>query len=391
MANPHRSPDPQPVHPPFVEKSLRWLLASQHPQGGWGSGSHARQTHRDPHAVQTDPATTAFAAMALLRAGYQPAHDEAVRRATESLVRSVEASAPDSPRVTSLHGTQPQSKLGELIDTSMAAQFLARLLPTLPDHDPLKTSVNHALDACITKLSRSQQSDGSWGRGGWAPVLQSSMSFAALEYAQVSGKSAGREALKRARDYQKKNYDAVTNTATASEAAGVELYSFASTQRAAASETRAAQEAIERAKAKGDLEEDAPVTPETLRKAGLTEASARSYARAYEQNAKQAERLDDDGLLSGFGTNGGEEFLSYMLTSEALVIAGGDAWEAWNDKMHEQLKAVQCPDGSWTGHHCITSPVFCTAAVVQCLTAERDADLLSAVARASTDDEQEVA
>jgi hypothetical protein len=53
------------------------------------------------------------------------------------------------------------------------------------------------------------------------------------------------------------------------------------------------------------------------------------------------------------------------------------------------LEKVQCPNGSWTGHHCITSPVFCTAAVVQCLTAERDADLLARVARAATEGDDE--
>ena len=68
----------------------------------------------------------------------------------------------DSPRVTELQGTQPQSKLGQLIDTSMTAQFLARILPTLGEGDPLQHQVNGALDVCITKLSRSQQSDGSW-------------------------------------------------------------------------------------------------------------------------------------------------------------------------------------------------------------------------------------
>jgi hypothetical protein len=80
--------------------------------------------------------------------------------------------------------------------------------------------------------------------------------------------------------------------------------------------------------------------------------------------------------LSGFGNNGGEEFLSYMLTSESLVLQGGDAWPKWKQKMHTRMAKIQIANGSWTGHHCITSPVFCTAAVVQCLTADRDEELL---------------
>jgi len=51
--------------------------------------------------------------------------------------------------------------------------------------------------------------------------------------------------------------------------------------------------------------------------------------------------------------------------------------------MRDRLLKIQSPDGSWTGHHCITSPVFCTAAVVQCLTADREVDLLRETSRKS--------
>jgi hypothetical protein len=71
--------------------------------------------------------------------------------------------------------------------------------------------------------------------------------------------------------------------------------------------------------------------------------------------------------------------VSYLLTSESLVIAGGGEWQKWTDKMQGRLLSIQSPDGSWTGHHCITSPVFCTAAVLQCLTADREASLLTKI------------
>ena len=82
--------------------------------------------------------------------------------------------------------------------------------------------------------------------------------------------------------------------------------------------------------------------------------------------------LNDDAVLQGFGNNGGEEFLSYMMTSESLAHAGGEDWSAWYEKMNERLSAIQNGDGSWSGHHCITSPVFCTAAVIMTMTADRD-------------------
>ena len=91
--------------------------------------------------------------------------------------------------------------------------------------------------------------------------------------------------------------------------------------------------------------------------------------------------MADDKVLDGFGSNGGEEFLSYMQKSEALLIGGGEAFEQWNGKMGERLQKIQNTDGSWSGHHCITSPVFCTSAVVLTLAADRDARLLRETAK----------
>ena len=57
---------------PFIDDAINWLAKAQHDSGGWGAGSHSSQQIRDPHKVQTDPATTAFTAMALLRVGGDP-------------------------------------------------------------------------------------------------------------------------------------------------------------------------------------------------------------------------------------------------------------------------------------------------------------------------------
>lgn len=53
------------------------------------------------------------------------------------------------------------------------------------------------------------------------------------------------------------------------------------------------------------------------------------------------------------------------------IPPAGRRWESWRSKMSSRLQQIQSADGSWTGHHCITSPVFCTAAGVQRLTADR--------------------
>ena len=389
-----RTVQPRPIAP-FLGKSVEWLVEAQHENGGWGGGSHAKQQNRDPLDVTTDPTTTSFAAMALLRSGHTPtsgSHQEALLKATEHLIKVVEDAPVEGPKITDVTGTQPQAKLGQMVDTTMTTQFLARVAAEIPEDHELHPRVEQALAKCVKKLEASQNEDGSWNvGGGWAPVLQSSAGQTALELAQASGQKVDRDRLDKARDYQRKNFNAETGEVDASKGAGVALYAFSGAQRGNAADSRAADDVLEKAKKEGKVAQDAEVNEESLRRAGLNAPTAAKLAQAKDQNDKQIDRLNDDNLLRGFGNNGGEEFVSFLLTSESMIIAGGDKWAAWNDKMHGVLKKVQNPDGSWSGHHCITSPVFCTAAVVQCLTTDRDATLLEKIAAQAVETNEAVA
>lgn len=389
------SPGTAPLDP-FVQQGVDWLVRAQHPTGGWGAGSHANQQLRDPHQVVTDPATTAFVAMALVRTGSTPhsgPHQAVLKRATLYLVDVVERAPETGPQITDLVGTQPQAKLGPLVDTGLTSQYLARILPTLTKGSALHARVDAALDRCLRKLQGSQLADGSWGIGrGWAPVLQSSLSTSALEMAQAAGKQVAADKLEKAREYQKGNYITSADRSAGVPggvvagmvgAAGVELYAFSSAQRAAAAEAAEALTVVEAAKDKGELPAAAPVSVDNLKKAGLDERKARSLNDAYNARNAQLRRVADEELLRGFGSNGGEEYLSYLQTSESLVIAGGNEWDTWKKKMSARLSKIQSQDGSWTGHHCITSPVFCTAAVLQTLMADRDAAELRRASRVS--------
>ncbi|MCA9235519.1 MAG: hypothetical protein KDA44_08600 [Planctomycetales bacterium] len=383
-------PQGQPVQPgelpAFVSKGVAWLIAAQHNDGGWGAGSHAAQQIRDPHAVATDPATTSFTLLSLLRSGHTPVSGEykaQVRRGLEYLITAVEKASANGPLITDVQGTQPQTKLGKFVDTAMTAQYLARALALLPADDPLRERTDKALDVCLAKIQQSQQSNGSWGEGGgWAPVLCSSLACSSLEIASASGKAIDKTVLRRAQDYQKGNYDVASGRADASAAAGVELYAFNGSFRGNATDAAQAEAIVTKAKAEGKLQADAPVSEDSLRTAGVaSDSEVTRLSSAAAQNRAQIDRLNDEQLLSGFGNNGGEEFLSYLMTSETLVIAGGDKFAEWQTKMLERLAKIQNNDGSWSGHHCITSPVFCTAAVVQCLTTDRDREFLVTMAQ----------
>ena len=85
-----------------------------------------------------------------------------------------------------------------------------------------------------------------------------------------------------------------------------------------------------------------------------------------------------DNVVSGFGNNGGEEFLSFLQTGESLIINKDDSWKNWYDATTSRLVSIQNQDGSWNGHHCITSPVFCTATSLLIMSVNNDIEQLVA-------------
>jgi hypothetical protein len=300
---------------PDVDRPLKWLLAAQNDEGGWGA-----EIKSPP-----DVATTAISGLALLRLGH-PSGAGAVRRAVGFVVHAVEKT-PEREIAVNPPGTLPQRKLGRYIDTFLAAQFLAAALPSVPQGE--RGRVRAALDGCVNRIARAQQADGSYASdGGWAPVLSSAFANEGLYAARGAGAPVPAETLKRGDGYMLRNYDDKTRQFRTSDSAGVELYTMAGTVQAAA---RAGQ----------------------MNGAGAQAALA---------------RLSDENFIRGFGSYGGEEHVSYLLTSEALAQAGGKNWERWDHGIRLRLAHIQRPDGTWRGDHCITSTAFCTAASLLTLT-----------------------
>ena len=104
----------------------------------------------------------------------------------------------------------------------------------------------------------------------------------------------------------------------------------------------------------------------------------------HEAQAAVVSRLGDQQFMAGFGSNGGEEFLSYMNIAESLVVKGGDEWKRWDSEMTANLNRVQNGDGSWSGHHCITGRAFCTSTALLVLMADRTPVPVGAKADART-------
>jgi hypothetical protein len=358
------TPVPRIIHDDVAwdAQAISWLLQAQSQDGGWGSGSHAYQDVRDPHAVQTDPATTSFAAMALMKAGGKLVtnpYKKEILKALDRLLKDIDT-RPDNGRITSLTGTQPQIKLGIHIDASMALQFLTAMKDQVQD-PALETKIDKAAQTCVNLIQKSQNADGGWAGGGWAPVLQSAMANTALEQAQ--GKyDVDEKAIENSRKYQANNIG--TEGVKSDDAAGVPLYAAASAQRATSTEAKEVQAILPPSALAGKSQNESGIS-KALQDKGITKDKADRLAKSYTVNQISTQALEKEDIWSGFGNNGGEEYLSYMMTSEALDHNDHNKWLQWKQEIEPKFKATQNPNGSWSGQHCITSPVFCTAAVLQ--------------------------
>jgi hypothetical protein len=308
---------PQPARQdraePDIARPLRWLLQAQGQDGGWGTEAGA----------PADVATTSLSGIALLRLGQEGqghALTEPTRRALLYVLHAVErAPAPDA--YIQPEGTQPQRKLGRGIDTFLAAQFLGEAMGSLPG-GPERERTRAALDLCVAKIQALQREDGSFSKDGWAPVLSSAFAANGLQVAKDMGAKVENQALARSEAYMLRGYDRERKAFRTDDAAGVALYQAAGSLAAAS------------------------------RGGKLDEAPARA-ARAH---------LADEAFVRGFGSYGGEEHVSYLLSTEAFARSGGEDWARWSTSIRTRLAGIQREDGTWRGDHCITSTSFCTAA-----------------------------
>ncbi|MFD0860967.1 hypothetical protein ACFQ1M_02005 [Sungkyunkwania multivorans] len=362
-----------------IDKGLDWLSQSQQPNGGWGAGLHSMQHQMDPHSVKTDPATTAMVAMAILRSGStlkDGQYSSSLNKALNYLLLAVESTSKDDPYITTNRGTQIQSKLGEHIDAVLTMQFFSNLL-NHELNDDKKRRIERALDICVSKVQMATDDQGKVKNAGWAGVLQSGFATNALESAEAVGANVDKKILEKQRAYQKGNVDEQTGDVKTSDGAGIMLYSVSSSVRATAKEAREAEEQLNKAKEEGIIAVEEIVTPQALERIGFDADKAKKYSASYGVYNAAKEQAQRDDVMTGFGNNGGEEFLSYLQTGESLLVNKDNDWKTWYDKISGRIVKIQNKDGSWNGHHCITSPVFCTATSLMILTVENDIDWLT--------------
>jgi hypothetical protein len=405
-----------------VKKGLDWLVEHQLPGGGWGEGEESAQMRgggeRASFRDTPNVADTCIALLALIRSGstpregpYRGAIDKGVR-----YVRSqVERSDAESLSVTSVQGTRVQMKLGPNIDTFLASMLLAEVKGRMPDEASEK-AVDLALHKVIGKIEKHQKQDGGFDGHGWAPVLAQAMSGKGINRARQAGARVSDVALAKAEAGAQMAFrSSIRPAATAAGertgeaptvlaysadsarpvgmargmgggmagmmagSAGVELYGRAAN-------LGVLQDSVNTNRAEEPILRDKLAHSKDPQERAQAEKKLAKIAEAekvqQEAQAAVVGRLEDPQFIAGFGSNGGEEFLSYMNLAESLVVKGGDEWKRWDSRMTENLNRVQDQDGSWSGHHCITGRTFCTSTALLVLMADRTPVPVQAKAKA---------
>jgi hypothetical protein len=269
---------------------------------------------------QSDIGVTAMVGLALLSQGNTPIDgpkSRELRQITEFLLKTVERMPSNAGDITERTDTQLQRKIGRHAHSFFAAAFLSQVL----GEDWESHRVRRALEKLTKAISMAQQEDGTWGTGSWAPMLGTVMGWVSLRGAHSVGISVQADSDKTARK--------IVEQMKAFKGGGwmMELYKNATGIR------------VLHALGEGDDE----TSREMFRK---------------------VEDLVNNKANNVFSNAGGEEYIAFHLITECMLQAGGEDWKRWFPTIRDGMVKSQNADGSWTGHHCITSRTFCTAAAI---------------------------
>jgi hypothetical protein len=230
--------------------------------------------------------------------------------------------------------------------------------------------VGDALARVIKKIETNQKDNGQWASdGGWAPALAQAQCSKALNVAVQNGVHVDEGVRTKAESYARSEFAKSNSGAPAEGTAGVALYGTGgqiAAMQASANSNHQMQDHLQ----------EVAASPSTAPALALEAKSALRRIADNDKDLAAAQdavinRMQDKRFIAGFGSNGGEEFLSYLNIGESLILKGGNAWEKWDQSIAENLNSCQNADGSGSGQHCITGRTFCTAAALQVLTIDR--------------------
>jgi hypothetical protein len=394
--------------PPNGRNAIDFLSKQQQAGGGWNGGPAAAAfegmrlpgvTPKKTKAASEDAldvANTSIAALALMRAGFSPkqgAHSESLRKAIGGVLKSVEASDAKALAVTDRTGTQIQRKIGDNADTYLAAIMLASARGKMGD-EKAEARLEKALQKIVHKMEANQKADGTWNGTGWAPVLSQALASRAINMAKQVGMKVDSAVLEKTAQHAKETFKVFTDgggkgVGLKGMAAGVDLYG-------AAAAVSALQDAVNTNRALGTVSK---TVLRSLNALDLERKEARIQLEKLDEWEKALRealkvlvpKVKDNKFVQGFGSDGGEEFLSFWLIGEALKLNELKEFGEWDKMMADRLSKSQNADSSWSGKHCITGETFCTATALLTMMSDRaprpdDAMIVSRPTKPATPD-----
>ncbi len=375
-----------------TEKGLAYLANQQLPGGGWGQGGgwrtagHGRiQPTDQQYQDAADVANTAVATLALIRGGSSPVSGpfaDNVSAGVDFVLTSVEQADIESLYVTDVRGTQLQTKIGVYVDTFLANLLLAEVRGRMPGAGS-EARLEAGLAKVLSKIERHQRHDGTFADNqGWASVLSTALANKALNRSRQAGAAVADATLEKINKQASDGYDEdkgeFRGGETYGSSAGVKLYQEGAGLAALDDLVKTGAEDEELARR--ILKSEAPAAAK-LEASSKLERLERTKKKRQLALGTMTSRLSDASFVAGFGSSGGEEYLSYMNISEALAAVGGEEWQSWNRRVDASLADAQNGDGSWSGHHCITGRTFVTSAALLTLMADRAPRPLAAEVR----------
>ncbi len=297
-----------------IKSGIEWLKRTENRQGGHGVDIGQPE----------DIGCSAMTGLALLANGSTPSqgpHKLHLRRIVNYLIGCVDAMPKGN--ITSKSGTQLQNKIGRQAHTFFALLFLSQVAGEVNVHNRVGAACAKLADTVV----KAQSPRGDWGQESWAPTLGTVMGWTSLRSAHFAGFKVGGSPEKTAEHLMKQ----MNSNLVRREHWMHTLYKNAT--------------GIRVLYAMG--KENEAVSEEAFK------------------NVIRLVKTDN----TAFNQAGGEEFLAFHLITETMLQKEDDDWKTWFPIVRDKMISVQNKDGSWTGHHCITSRTFCTAAAVLVLSA----------------------
>lgn len=306
-----------PKHQQAIDRGIAWLLTATR-ENGMAGGDIGQPV---------DLSNTAMVGMALLAEGNTPhggKHSEELSRVLGGVLALVHDLPPEQQMPA--RPTLVQRKIGLYADRFLAALFLSEIMGEA-GYDEDQEEIGRALDKLIKDICRAQRQDGTWGSESWAPVLGTVLGWECLR----SSSSSGKEVNASAKLVGEALIAMLRKDLQRQDTWMHEFYKKASSIRVLYSLNY----------------RDDPTFQECVRQTlHFAQADQRPFVEA-----------------------GGEEYLAFALVTECLMHEPQGLGREWYPLVSKRLVGVQNADGSWTGHHCIVSRTFCTAAALLSLQA----------------------